>query len=193
MNTAARLSAYGAVLALLTAGAYATGTAVGPFSSAAPATTTGAEHAGMSGAEDAGHRDDNSGAVTETAELPAGPASGLGGHTLTPTTSTLTTGTPTDFTFRITGPDGTLVTAFDEERTERLRLIVVRRGATAFGHLHPTMGPDGTWRTAPPHAGAVRTAEFTLPTDGAVPGATDPAVEQPGHGNAGDDAHDGAR
>lgn len=46
MNTAARLSVHSAVLALQTAGAYATGSAVGPFSSA-----TATEHAEASGAE----------------------------------------------------------------------------------------------------------------------------------------------
>jgi hypothetical protein len=168
MHTAARLSVYGAVLALLTAGAYVTGSAVGPLSSAAPAVTTGAEPADMSSAEDAGHGDDNSGAVTEVVDQPAGLASSRGGYTLTPTTPTLTAGTPTDFTFRITGPDGTPVTAFDEEHTKRLHLIVVRRDTTAFQHLHPTMDPDGTWRTSltVPAGGSYRAFADFIPTAG---------------------------
>jgi hypothetical protein len=168
MHTAARLSVYGAVLALLTAGAYVTGSAVGPLSSAAPAVTTGAEPADMSGAEDAGHGDDNSGAVTEVVDQPAGLASSRGGYTLTPTTPTLTAGTPTDFTFRITGPDGTPVTAFDEEQTKRLHLIVVRRDTTAYQHLHPTMDPDGTWRTPliVPAGGSYRAFADFIPTGG---------------------------
>jgi hypothetical protein len=168
MNTAARLSVYGAVLALLTAGAYVTGSAVGPLSSAAPSVTTGAEHAEMSGAEDAGRGDNNSGAVTEVVDQPAGLASSRGGYTLTPTTPTLTAGTPTDFAFRITGPDGSPVTAFDEEHTKRLHLIVVRRDTTAYQHLHPTMDPDGMWRTSltVPAGGSYRAFADFIPTGG---------------------------
>lgn len=110
MNTVARLSAYGAALALLTGGAYATGSAVGPLAPVAPAP---AGHAGMPGAEGAGHGDTHSGAVAETADRPAGPASSRGGHTLTPTASTPTAGEPTGFRTRITGPDGAAAVRFD--------------------------------------------------------------------------------
>jgi hypothetical protein len=34
---------------------------------------------------------------------------------------------------------------FDVEHTKRMHLIVVRRDATGFQHLHPTQRPDGTW------------------------------------------------
>ena len=106
MNTTAKLSAYGAVLALLTGGAYATGSAVGPLTSAAPAATSGTGHAGTFGVEAAGHGDTHSGAVPETADQPTGLASSRGGYTLTPTDPTLTVGTATNFTFRISGPNG---------------------------------------------------------------------------------------
>ncbi|MCE3555473.1 DUF748 domain-containing protein [Pseudonocardia sp. RS11V-5] len=164
MNTLAKLSAYGAALALLTVGAYATGSAVGPLTS--PATATAAP-AGTSGGGTAGHGDTHSGAVPETADQPAGLASSRGGYTLTPTVSTLTAGT-TDLAFRVTGPDGVPVTAFGEEHTKRLHLIVVRRDTTNFQHLHPTMDPDGTWHTRldVPTGGVYRAfADFT-PTGG---------------------------
>ncbi|WP_433505511.1 hypothetical protein ACQP04_02780 [Pseudonocardia halophobica] len=166
MNTLAKLSAYGAALALLTVGAYATGTAVGPLRSAPAATAAGPEN--MSGGEDAGHGDTHSGAVPETADQPAGLASSRGGYTLTPTASPLTAGTGNEIAFRITGPDGNPVTAFDEEHTKRLHLIVVRRDTTGFQHVHPTMEPDGTWRTRidVPAGGVYRAfADFT-PTGG---------------------------
>jgi hypothetical protein len=171
MNTLAKLSAYGAALALLTLGAYATGSAVGPLTSPAPAAPA-AGHTGMSGgsaeARDAGHGDTHSGAVPETADQPAGLASSRGGYTLTPTASTLTAGTTSDLAFHITGPDGAPVTAFDEEHTKRLHLIVVRRDTSGFQHLHPTMDPDGTWHTRldVPAGGVYRAfADFT-PTGG---------------------------
>ncbi|NBH03456.1 hypothetical protein [Amycolatopsis sp. SID8362] len=137
MNTAAKLSAYGAALALVAGGAWATGTAVGPFSSAA----------GVHGDEEAGHGDTHSGTVAEAANThePGGLASSRGGYTLTPTSTTLTPGTTTPFTFRITGPDGHPVTAFDVEHEKRLHLIVVRRDTAGFQHVHPELAADGTW------------------------------------------------
>ncbi len=62
MNTAAKLSAYGAALALLLAGAWATGSAVGPLTTVATADAAG--H-GEPGAGSAGHGDTHSGTVVE--------------------------------------------------------------------------------------------------------------------------------
>ena len=167
MNTVARLSAYGAALVLLVGGAYATGSAVGPLAPTAPA-ASGAELPGMAGAGGAGHGDTHSGAVTETADQPAGLASSRGGYTLTPTASTLTAGQPTEFRFQITGPDGAPVTRFDEKHDKRMHLILVRRDTTAFQHVHPTMAADGTWqvRVTVPAGGAYRAFADFAPTGG---------------------------
>ncbi|MDQ0380427.1 hypothetical protein [Amycolatopsis thermophila] len=160
MNTAGKLSAYGAALVLVAGGAWAIGTAVGPV--------TG--EAGTRGGEDAAHGDSHSGTVAETAQpgLPAGLASSRGGYTLTPTSTTLTTGTTNAFSFRITGPDGNAVTAFDVEHDKRMHLIVVRRDTAGFQHVHPEMAADGTWTVplAVADAGSYRAfADFT-PTGG---------------------------
>ncbi|MHA6794077.1 hypothetical protein ACVGVM_11290 [Pseudonocardia bannensis] len=195
MNTAAKLSAYGAALALLVAGAYGAGTAVGPLfpvSNTAGAATAPGGHGGMSGAEDAGHGDTHSGTVAGAAsDQPAGLASSRGGYTLTPTDSILTPGTPETFSFRITGPDGSAVTAFDVEHDKRMHLIVVRRDTAGFQHLHPEMDADGTWRVPLhlPAAGAYRAladftpaggASTTLGTDLFVPGEFTPVTHRPG-------------
>jgi hypothetical protein len=198
MNTAAKLSAYGAALALLVTGAYVVGTAVGPLSTAtadAPASADGG-HGAMSGeapagAGAAGHGDSHSGTVAETAsDLPGGLASSRGGYTLTPTDPTLTPGTTEPFSFRITGPDGTPVTAFDVEHDKRMHLIVVRRDTTGFQHVHPEMAADGTW-TVPltvGTAGSYRAfADFTptggegttLGVDLSAPGAFEPVAHVP--------------
>jgi hypothetical protein len=172
MNTTARLSAYGAALALFVTGAYAVGTAVGPLS-AATATSTGSEHGAVSGeappgAGAAGHGDSHSGTVAETANQPAGLASSTGGYTLTPTDPTLTPGTTEPFSFRITGPDGAPVTAFDVAHDKRMHLIVVRRDTTGFQHLHPEMDATGTWSVplAVPAAGSYRAFADFAPTSG---------------------------
>jgi hypothetical protein len=132
MNTAGKLSAYGVALALIATGGWAIGSAVGPLETT-PAVAEG------------GHGDTHSGTVAETLDEPAGLASSRGGYTLTPTTTTLPTGTPTTFSFRITGPDGHAVTRFDVEHEKRMHLIVVRRDTAGFQHIHPTMSADGTW------------------------------------------------
>jgi hypothetical protein len=187
MNTAAKLSAYGAVLALVAGGAWAAGSAVGPF--AVEAAPSGQD--GTSGAEGTGHGDDHSGTVAETAQndQPAGLASSRGGYTLTPTDTTLTTGTDS-FSFRILGPDGAAVTAYDVEHDKRMHLIAIRRDTSNFRHVHPEMAPDGTW-TVPlslPDAGSYRVfADFkptggegvTLGVDVSAAGAFEPRAYEP--------------
>ncbi|MGH4014782.1 MAG: hypothetical protein ACRDSL_12835 [Pseudonocardiaceae bacterium] len=190
MNAATKLSAYSAVLALVFGGGWAVGTAVGPLSGAGPA-SMGA-HDGMAGGQCAGHGDNHSGAVVEEAPTaqPGGPASSRGGYTLTPLDTTLTPGAAEQFAFRITGPDGSTVRQFDIEHDKRMHVIVVRRDTTGFQHVHPEMGPDGTWRLqlTLPAAGPYRAfADFvpaggeatTLGVDLAAPGPFTPAEHQP--------------
>ncbi|WP_371498394.1 FixH family protein [Kitasatospora sp. NBC_00374] len=55
---------------------------------------------------------------------------------------------PADYRFRITGPDGKVVTAFVPEQTKQLHFYAIRSDLTGFQHLHPALAPDGTW-TAP--------------------------------------------
>jgi hypothetical protein len=198
MNTAAKLSAYGAALALLVTGAYAVGTAVGPLSTATADASAGADggHGAMpgaapAGAGTAGHGDTHSGTVAETAsDLPGGLASSRGGYTLTATDSTLAPGALDTFSFRITGPDERPVTAFDVEHDKRMHLIVVRRDTTGFQHVHPEMDADGTWSVplAVGPAGSYRAfADFTptggeattLGVDLVAPGTFEPVTHVP--------------
>jgi hypothetical protein len=154
MKTSLKISAYGAALAVLVAGTYLVGTAVGPMSESSPAAVSApAEHAG----------DDHGTAAV--AHDPGGLASTRGGYTLVPESTTVGSGT---FAFRITGPDGAPVTAFDVVHDRPLHLVVVRRDATGFQHVHPERDAAGTWRVplAVPAAGVYRAfADFT-PTGG---------------------------
>jgi hypothetical protein len=189
MKTRARLTAYATALALLTGGAFAVGSAVGPPAPAAPsAPAAGHEDAGHD--DGAGHGDSAAREAPAGPELPGGLASSLRGYALVPADPTLNVGTPTDFSFRIIGPNGAPVTAFDEEHTKRLHLIVVRRDTTGFQHLHPVMTADGTWRVplAVPTAGSYRAfADFTptgagpltLGVDLAAAGEQTPVRHQP--------------
>lgn len=183
MNTAVKLTAYGAALALLAGGSYAAGTALGPRSPVNHAAVSRG-HGGMSGAE---HGDAHSGTASDQ---PGGLASSRGGYTVTPTDPTLTPGSPADFSFRITGSDGAAVTAFDVEHDKRMHLVVVRRDTTSFQHVHPAMSADGTWRVplTLPAAGSYRAfADFhptggdrlTLGVDLSVPGVFEPVTHEP--------------
>jgi len=154
MNTTTRLAVFGGVLALLAAGAFAAGNAVGPVSAAEePAHRdmggTGAEHAGM---------------AAPANELPGGLAASKDGYTFT----TGSTPEPGRFSFTITGPDGKPVTAFDVEHEKKLHLIVVRRDTSGFRHVHPEMAPDGTWSVplTLPAAGSYRAFADFAPTGG---------------------------
>jgi hypothetical protein len=57
------------------------------------------------------------------------------------------------FGFRIVGPDGKAVTAFEPEQTKLMHFYLVRSDLTGFQHVHPTLAADGTW-TAPTKAAA---------------------------------------
>ncbi len=203
MNTTAKLSAYGAALVLLAGAGWATGSAVGPLTTASAAPS--GEHGAMSGmapmgAGEAGHGEDaHGGTVAEPAERADGPvaeaatdqpgglASSAGGYTLSPADPTLAPGTSEDFTFRITGPGGAPVTAFDVEHDERMHLIVVRRDTTGFQHVHPEMAADGTWSVpmTVSTAGSYRAFADFVPTGGeantlgvdlVAPGAFEPTA-----------------
>ncbi|KAA5838085.1 hypothetical protein ABT337_05080 [Saccharopolyspora hirsuta] len=88
MNTAAKLSAYGAVLALAFGGAWAIGSAVGPFELGG-----GDAHVEHPGDGNAAGTGTNSGTVAGvTHDIPAGPASTGGGRTLAPTSTPIAPG-----------------------------------------------------------------------------------------------------
>jgi hypothetical protein len=182
MTTQVRVAAFAVLLALVFAGAYAVGFAVGPPSSSADEPTAG--HAAMPG----GSQHDEARAVGTDATT--GLASSTGGYTLVPATSLLVTGNSEVFAFRVTGPDEAATTSFDVDHDQRMHLIVVRRDASEFQHLHPTMDADGTWRVprSVTAAGVYRAfADFTpsggpattLGVDLFAPGRFVPVPHQP--------------
>ncbi|RZS43486.1 hypothetical protein EV193_102466 [Herbihabitans rhizosphaerae] len=159
MRTAVKLSAFGAALALIGGGGWAVGSAVGPVAEEQP---VAAEH-GHGGVPPA------PGATPAAETLPTGLASTRGGYTFTPVQTTLAAGPAVEFSFRITGPDGRPVTAFDLNHEKRMHLIVVRRDTSGYQHVHPKMAPDGTWTAwlDLPRAGSYRAFADFVPTGGA--------------------------
>jgi hypothetical protein len=55
---------------------------------------------------------------------------------------------PGEFRFQILGPGDRAVTSFDTEQTKQLHFYVIRDDLSGFQHVHPTLGPDGTWTAA---------------------------------------------
>ncbi|WP_022929326.1 hypothetical protein [Patulibacter americanus] len=134
MNVPTKLAAFSAALVAAFGAAAAAGALIDPTDGTA-----------------GGPRADGHGAVHEpaaAAALPGGLASTQDGYTLVLEPDDVRAGEPSTLAFRILGPDGRPVRGgYDVESERELHLIVVRRDATGFQHLHPRRAPDGTWRT----------------------------------------------
>jgi hypothetical protein len=161
MAKAVRLGGYLATLALVAAMAWGFGALLGPD---APGSPSPAASDAIAGGHGHGHMHEHGGADT----APAGLAATEAGYSLVPQVTTLPLAETTAFAFTVTGSDGRPVTAFDVQHEQPLHMVVVRRDATAFQHLHPTLGPDGVWRTplALPAAGVYRVYADFVPTGG---------------------------
>ncbi|MEH1098067.1 hypothetical protein [Micromonospora sp. CPCC 205561] len=171
MNTATKLSAFALGVATVFGATYGAARVAGP--EAAPAESrhdaTGDHGAGG----EAGHGGEQGGA----AHLPGGLLVSERGYTLRPVDAPAG-----QFAFQVTGPDGRAVTAYEVAHDKRMHLIVARRDLSGFRHVHPEMGPDGTWRVDSPLGGPGVWRAFadftptggealTLGVDVTVPGA----------------------
>jgi len=155
MNTPARLGAYALGLAVVFAGAFGVGGAVGA-TGPAPAKTGHGDHATPSPA------------AQKTEHVPGGLQVSQSGYTLVPQTTAITPGAQTDFRFTVNGPDGRPVTAYETAHDKKLHLIVVSRDATVFRHVHPELSGEGIWSVplTLPDAGAYRVFADFVPQGG---------------------------
>ncbi|GAA3221785.1 hypothetical protein GCM10017691_07130 [Pseudonocardia petroleophila] len=163
MSTAVRLAGYATALALVFGVAFGVGSAVGEPPAGVPAVAAHTSDAHGHAPDRPGP--DGSGAADARTD---GLAATSAGYTLVPAVDTLVPGTPGEYAFTVTGPDGAPVTAYDVEHERPLHLIVVRRDAAGFQHLHPTLGPDGVWRVplTLPAGGVYRVYADLVPTGG---------------------------
>ncbi|MFI7518890.1 hypothetical protein [Micromonospora globbae] len=158
MNTAMKLSGFALGLAAVFGAAYGVGQVAGPVTPTAESRHDGAEEAGHGTGADSAHGTDSehgaghgtdsehgAGHGTEGPHLPAGLLVSDRGYTLTPVAAPAG-----EFAFRVLGPDGRPVTAYDVAHDKRMHLIVARRDLSGFRHVHPDLGSDGTWRVASP-------------------------------------------
>lgn len=174
MNPGATIGVYAAALVVVFGAAVGVGNAVGPVGTAA----------GPAAGADAGQQ-------APAASVGAtGTAGGLAvsqdGYTLQLARTVQTPGKAGLLQFAITGPDGQRLTQFTREDDKDLHLIVVRRDATGFQHLHPTRDAQGRWAVplTLPQPGpykvfadfvpAGRQTGLTLAADVTAPGAYTP-------------------
>ncbi|WP_345341148.1 hypothetical protein [Rhodococcus olei] len=132
MNTPTKLAGFAGGLAVIFAAALGLGAATGdPIDTAAAHTAH--ESSGQGGTD---HSE---------AAAPAGLQVSDRGYTLSDVTAPATANQPGTLHFRILDPAGAPVTAFDELHEKQLHLIAVRTDTSGFRHVHPALGPDGTW------------------------------------------------
>lgn len=147
MQTAAKLGAFGAALALTFGGAYALGQGTGAMGGhdmgAAAPSGAGHDMGGESGHGSMGGPTAGPGGT----QLP-GLAVTADGYTLSPQAALLTRGPATAFRFSVTGRDGRPLTSYTPSHTKDLHLVVVRRDFAGFQHVHPVRSADGVWSTA---------------------------------------------
>ncbi|MEV4809838.1 hypothetical protein [Micromonospora avicenniae] len=170
MSAPLKLGGFALGLAAVFGAAYGVGRVAGPVT---PAAESRHDDTATTGHGDTEHP----GGGSAAAHLPGGLLVSDRGYTLTPVAAPAG-----EFAFQITGGDGRPVTAYEVAHDKRMHLIVARRDLSGFRHVHPELGPDGTWRVANPLAGPGVWRAFadfaptgsdplTLGIDVAVPGA----------------------
>ena len=139
MNTALKIGGYTLGLLAVFGAAVGIGAAVTPTatSSAAMSSPTPGNHTDMSGMTTA--------TAAGSASLPGGLMLSQDGYAFRLADRTVPAASQTPLRFQILGPDGAPVTGYQTEHDKDLHLIAVRRDLSHFQHVHPDLGPDGTW------------------------------------------------
>jgi hypothetical protein len=148
MSTPVKIASFVVAIAAVFGVAFTVGHAIGPTERPEEHEMQADEMQPASHGDSHGDSTDGHGVHgTPAAAAPAGLAATQDGYTLTLAADRARPGTQTPLTFTITGPDGHAVTDYDVQHEKRLHLIVVRRDATGFQHVHPELAADGTWST----------------------------------------------
>ncbi|MGI8987125.1 MAG: hypothetical protein ACR2GM_10110 [Nocardioidaceae bacterium] len=185
MNTPTKLGAYAVGLLALFGAAAGVGNTVGPVDPVDAGHTSTAHTTGEPAQHgDHGASSDEMG-EPPVPEMPGGLMVSEQGYTLSLTQELLPAGAATPVSFRILGPDGVPVTAYEETHDKDLHFIAVRRDMTGFQHVHPELGQDGqwsvplsltagTWRVFADFASADHGEKLTLGADISVAGDYQP-------------------
>jgi len=169
VNTATRLGAYGAGLAVVFGGAFVAAGAIVPASTVSNWTNEAKGHnMNSSTGSHSGHGP--SGSSQASAAVP-GVTSAQGGYRLSRVAVPGAVDRTGTLSFRILAADGEAVTRFATSHEKQLHLIIVRTDGTQFRHVHPTMDADGMWSLpwSWVAAGTYRVyTDFVPETDGAA-------------------------
>ncbi|WP_293003741.1 heavy-metal-associated domain-containing protein [Mycobacterium sp.] len=132
MNTAARLTVFGAALLVAFGGGYVTAAALTPDTAVATGHTPPAMHS---------HHDALGGGS-------AGVALEQDGYVLSPIAAPENVGSPGELSFAISGRDGAPLVDYGSSHHKALHLVVVRADGSQFRHVHPTLNrANGAWTT----------------------------------------------
>jgi uncharacterized protein YfaP (DUF2135 family) len=142
MNTPTKLGVYALGLVAVFGAAAGIGSAVGPLGG--PTQDTASHDTAAHTQSHPESPMDTTAQPASAAHLPGGLQISADGYTLDAPHS-LPAGAATPVSFRILGPDGRPVTAYDTAHDEDLHLIAVRRDLTGYQHVHPELAADGTW------------------------------------------------
>lgn len=141
MSSLAKLAGFVAVLAVALGASFGIGNAVGPVVDA----DQGHGHSeGQDRDSDAGDQAGGHGQPGQDGHPPGGLMVSQDGYTLALEETELEPG-PQEVQFRVTDAAGDPVTAYVPNHEKDLHLIAVRRDATGFQHVHPTLDRSGTW------------------------------------------------
>ncbi len=160
-STASRLAAFAAGLVILSGAAAGVGAATDATPPLQDCLKVAAADAGFG----EGMMEDGGEEMVEAVPGADGLRSELAGVLLAPLPATFSAGATTTWRFRILDCDGKPIRDFEPEQGKLLHLIVVRTDFTGYQHLHPVLGPDGTFSVdiAAPTAGRYRAiADFVI-------------------------------
>lgn len=136
MNVPTKLGAYLVGVLAVFGAAAGIGTAVGPLGASVPAHNATHEESTM-------NHDPHSPAAG--GHLPGGLQVSQDGYTLD-VARILPAGLGTPVSFRILGPNGEPVNAYDTNHDKDLHLVAVRHDLTGYQHVHPTGTPKAPGR-----------------------------------------------
>ncbi len=151
MNTALRITAFGAALAATFGTAYAVGNGLDPvIDKNAGGSSAHAGEAGHGGRD--GNGDKGAGSGDKGSAVPGA------AYRLDLKTPRLTADRRGELSFVIEDDKGRPLTSYSREHGKELHLIVASRDLTVYRHLHPTRDATGTWSTPVdlPEAGSYR-------------------------------------
>lgn len=161
MRAPTKVTVYVAGLAVAFVGAFGVGSLTGnPLSEPDPHQPH-ADHASPTGATAESPRD-----AAESAQGATGLMSAAAGYRMSPVDAPSSPAEPGTLAFQIIGPDGAPVTSVTDVHERPMHLLIVRSDTAHYRHVHPELGPDGTWTVQWqwPAAGSYRVFADFAPT-----------------------------